>query len=274
MLDVGRGGCYLVRVWKRDPFARPWTAVFDCGAGGLFGVGEQVAAPALGALGVNKVDALFLSHADLDHFSGAVGLAKEMPVAQVYVPPPFQRRATRKPNGAAARLLRLLEEEGLSVDTVARGFHRHVGEGRLRVRWPPRGRRVASRNAGSLVIGIRVAGRRLLLAADLDGPGLKALRRRLAGGAAICDLPHHGSFDAEAARWVRRLAPELALQSCGHRRLERDPWPAVLRPLGTVRRATARDGASWARIDGAGRVSWGRSREGVPEGAKLSAPEQ
>ncbi len=53
------------------------TIVFDAGSMSDFNVGQRTIAPYLRSRGIDRIDGLFLSHPDVDHFNGAVDLCRQ-----------------------------------------------------------------------------------------------------------------------------------------------------------------------------------------------------
>jgi competence protein ComEC len=79
--DVGQGTSALVRT-------RSHTVLVDAGPrfSPEFDAGEAVVAPALLAHGIGRLDAVLLSHADLDHAGGFDGLRANIDVGTVFAP--------------------------------------------------------------------------------------------------------------------------------------------------------------------------------------------
>src|SRR5690606_16344954 len=74
LLDVGQGLSVLVRT-------REHALLYDTGARfGDFDLGERVVVPSLRTLGIQRLDALLLSHADNDHAGGAQAVIDGVPV--------------------------------------------------------------------------------------------------------------------------------------------------------------------------------------------------
>lgn len=77
-LDVGQGGAIIVRTHRH-------ALVFDVGPRlGVSDAGQRVVSPVLRALGVRYINALVISHPDIDHAGGVPGLLREMPVSLAY----------------------------------------------------------------------------------------------------------------------------------------------------------------------------------------------
>jgi competence protein ComEC len=222
MLAVGDGSCYLVESGGR-------AVMFDCGSRTYLDVAKKTVLPTLRQLETGRIDALMLSHPDLDHFSGAVTLMRRWPVGQVMAPPQLLRDASRSPHGPTGHLVDQLRKEGTSIEPIQRGFSRSLGQAQLEVLWPPEGYSPNASNNGSLVLAIEVAGRRLLLNGDIQKNAMRRLMKSDASlTAAVTDLPHHGSFTENAPRWLDAVGPRRVLQSSGPVLPTGDEWAPVL----------------------------------------------
>jgi competence protein ComEC len=72
ILDVGHGNCAILR----DTLA---VTIIDCGYDGATLV------ETLERLGIDEVDHVLVSHADIDHIGGLVPLMREIPVHNIYL---------------------------------------------------------------------------------------------------------------------------------------------------------------------------------------------
>ncbi len=171
------------------------THLYDCGRLGDPSVGRRIVAPALWARGSGRIDTVFLSHADQDHYDGLPDLLVRFPIGQVRFPPDFggadnplaiQLIDQLKARGVAIRLITAPEtwEEAGVVFTV---LHPVAG-------WHPE----ASDNARSLVLDLGFQGRHLLLTGDLELQGLDAIVERAPPDPVpeVFLSPHHGGRSA------------------------------------------------------------------------------
>ncbi len=188
VLAVGHGLATLLRADDGS------AVLYDCGRLADPGIGRKVIAPALWARGVRRLDAVFLSHADADHYDGLPDLLDRIPIGEVRVPPSFPR--SRDPG--VASLLAAVRARGVPVVEVAQGGQWPFGRtGRLTVLHPPKGwRPTASDNARSLVIDVQARGWHFLLTGDLEGPGLTELLDRRGRPPEVLLSPHHGGRTA------------------------------------------------------------------------------
>jgi len=251
MLAVGDGACYLLQ-------SAGETIVFDCGSRSYGEVGKRTVLPALRQLGVGPVEALVLSHADMDHYNGAVALARHWPIENLLAPPALIQEARRAEEGPVNHLIEALEEAGLAPTPVTRGFRRKFGRAELTVLWPPRDHDPATTNDGSLVIAVKAGGRRVLLNGDIQASAIdQLLNSEVALEAAVTDLPHHGSFVDGSRDWLEAINPALVLQSSG--RPDRpEPWKPVVEKKGIPRLISHNTGMATVRISKDGEMTVNR----------------
>ena len=242
VLDVGQGDSVLLRDGGR-------TLLVDGGGWRRPGFGGRVLAPALGALGVRRLDVLAVTHADLDHCAGAADLLAEIPVRELWLPAGIEE------SGCAARLL---AGGRAPVTRLAAGDRRAIGRWRLLALGPEREPASAaarrSDNDASLVLLGAAGGRTVLLTGDLEARGESALLARWGAEALACDLlkvAHHGSRSSTTPRFLAGARPRLALVSAGAGNPYGHPADPVLRRLEEAGAAVLRTDR-----DGMVRVSW------------------
>ena len=271
MLAVGNGSCFLLRIGEGrsnrivgTPVAASGGGVimFDCGSQQYWGISDHSIAPALQRAGVRRIDTLIISHADMDHFNGTLDLLDRVRVGRVLVAPYLLAEARDDPSSPTGYLVEKLRERGVPIESVIRGCSETRGAAELEVLWPPADLVRPERNDASIVLRVRVAGRRVLLCGDIQQDAMSRLLDSSTDlDADVCDLPHHGSFVAASTRFLQAVAPELALQSAGPERLRDDRWAEVLEQSAVTHLVTARDGMVEIVIDHTGRISHSRFRK-------------
>lgn len=206
VFDVGQGTAVLVRTARH-------ALLFDAGPAfpGRRDLGETVVLPALRVLGVQRLDALLLSHADLDHAGGGAAILRALPVTRVLAGEPVP--------GIDADACH--EHDAWDWDGVAfRLLHPPPG-------YPTRG------NERSCVLHVRgVVGSALLTGDAGDIAELRLLnlhRDRLR--AEVLLLGHHGSDGSSSAALLAAVQPRWALASAGYRNRFGHPDTYVLRRL-------------------------------------------
>jgi competence protein ComEC len=189
-LAVGHGGCVVIEA----PDGR--VLLYDAGTTAGPDAVRRVVAPYLWSRGIGRIDEVFLSHADLDHFNGLPELLRRFPVGRVTVTPTF---ADKESPGVAA-VLAALERRGVPRRVVKAGDRFTAGSITFDVLHPPAAGPDGNENARSLVLLMRHEGHTVLLTGDLEGEG-----QRLATAAPVAPVdvmlaPHHGAKNANAPR--------------------------------------------------------------------------
>jgi len=228
--------------------------------------GGLVILPALRALGVERLDVLILTHADLDHRGGALSVLRGVPVGEVWLP-----RGGIGDEGFAG-VVEFCAARGIPIELQARGeARRSIGDLTIDVLWPPaEGERIGGRNAGSLVVGIDILGTRLLATGDIDRrteSRLLVAPERLRSD--ILKVGHHGSATSSTPAFLAAAQPTLAVVSapCGGGRGL--PAQAALRRI-----ARAGAGLRWTGRDGAVIVTLGRTGTGPMVSTYRGEPRQ
>ena len=212
---VGHGAATLLET--------PAGGAILCDAGAL-GAPQRVAdtiARALWSRGVTRLDAVVLTHADVDHYNALPALLDRFEVEELWTTnmmlPRFVDGADQS---APAELRRVLDAHGVPIRLLQTGDQLRLGpDGEAAVRAEvlhPSDLGVAgSDNANSLVLGIEHRGRRLLLTGDLESPGLDQLLEQKPYYCDVLVAPHHGSERSNPpglAAWCR---PEFVIISSG-----------------------------------------------------------
>ncbi len=204
-LAVGHGGCTVIET----PDGR--TLLYDAGALSGPDVTRRRIAPFLWSRGIRRIDEVFLSHADLDHFNGLVEILDRFAVGQVTCTPTF---ADKNIEGVR-ETLDALRERGVPMRIVKAGDALSAGDVRLEVLHPPAVGPEGVENVRSLVLELRHAGHTILLTGDLEGAGLERVLGLPRRPIDVFQAPHHGSKYAnvpELADWAR---PRVAVSSQG-----------------------------------------------------------
>jgi len=234
-IAVGDGSCYVVRDGGQ-------TLIFDAGSASISDAGRSRVVPVLRALGVRSIDMLFISHADLDHFSAVPEIMRAFPVRRVLLTRDFCLRARAK-GGPSAKLLRHLEAHPIAVELVDDTWSRSFGRTTLRVRYPAADDTFLTDNDASIVLHVTSPAGSILFTGDIEDAAItRLLAREPDLRADVLEFPHHGSNQRRSADLIEAVRPDIILQSTGMRRLRNDPWAGRL-PESSIRLITARDGS-------------------------------
>ena len=206
LLAVGHGLAAVIQTPGGETF------LYDCGRMGDPSVGRRIVAPALWARGISRIDTVFLSHADHDHYDGLPDLLDRFAISQVRVPPGFGGPS----NPGAIALLDQLRSRGIPVRPTVASESWETGGVQFTVLHPAAGwHPEASDNARSLVLDVGFAGRHLLLTGDLEKQGLTELVGRAAPDPPpdVMLAPHHGGKTANPPSLYEWAKPRTVVVS-------------------------------------------------------------
>ncbi|MET9499952.1 ComEC/Rec2 family competence protein [Streptomyces sp. NPDC006552] len=213
----------------------------------------------LRSLGITKVPLLLLTHFHADHVAGLAGVLRGRSVGVI------ETTGLREPVDQEAFVRRLAGERGVPMVAAAAGERRRTGPLSWEVLWPARPLTVPDGpNDASVTLLVRTAGLTMLLPGDLEPAAQRALLRTGDGARLppvdVLKVAHHGSAYQDP-ELLRRVAPRLALISCGADNPYGHPAPRLveaLREQGTAVLRTDRDGA----VAVVGRGGDGRGADG------------
>ncbi len=202
-LAVGHGNCTVLEL--------PNGKVMLYDAGSLAGpeLVRRSVAPYLWHRGIQRIDELFISHADLDHFNGIVALLERFPVAKINWTPTFAQRGSP----GVEETLQAVEKRKIPTCVVQAGDAWSEGNVRLEVLHPPAVGPPGNENARSMVLRITVANLHVLLTGDLEGEGLTTLLKQPARKADLLLAPHHGSVKSNVPTLARWTDPAIVVSS-------------------------------------------------------------
>jgi competence protein ComEC len=225
-LAVGHGGCTVLET------ADGRVLLYDAGALGGPDVARRQIAPFLWHQGVRRLDEVFLSHADLDHFNGLPGLLERFAVGRVTCTPTFADKTTE----GVRVVLDTMHRYGVPTRIVRAGDRLTAGDLVFDVLHPPPVGPEGNENARSLVLLVRHAGHTLLLTGDLEGPGLARVLSLPPCPVDVLMAPHHGSRIANTTSLAAWARPQVVISCQGPPRNPTRPDPysqAGARFLGT-----------------------------------------
>ncbi|MEZ6096331.1 MAG: MBL fold metallo-hydrolase [Pirellulaceae bacterium] len=246
IVDVGHGSSVLVEVDK-------YVLLYDAGSFGSVEAGSRSISSVLWTAGIERIDVLVISHADIDHFNAVPDLCQRFRVGSVWVPEHF----LTSDQESVRYVMEELRARNVSVTTIHRGMSGRIGQ---LATWtclspgpePPAG----SDNSKSIVMLIEGLGKRLILPGDLEDSGMETLLLSKAIDVDVALSPHHGSAGSAQGEFVAWCKPELVVVSGKNKVRESDrSSPATWLSTddeGAIRIHFKRDHVTWQ--------SWVRQR--------------
>ncbi len=217
-LDVGQGQCLLLE-------SEGFTAMVDCGGDGQDAAGET-AARFLHSAGLTRLNALILTHYDLDHVGGVCQLLRRVRVDRLFLPDTADRQEVRDALEAAALAA------GTEVIAVSRKTNVTFPTGELQL-LPPETGKVG--NESAICVLATAAEYDILITGDLDTGGeMDLLRTWSLPEVDLLVVGHHGAQDAASLALLGTVRPKMAVISVGEDNTYGHPSPDTLKRLETV----------------------------------------
>ena len=233
-VDVGHGTSVILR------FDDDTVWLYDCGRLANESHSSRDIDVALWSIGVTRLDGVFLSHADSDHYNALPGLIERFSIKQIVTSPGM----LQQDEGGSLRPIRsAIHDAEIDVREVCSGDTVMIGTNRIHVLHPTVKRVAGSDNANSLVLSIQSGGHELLLPGDLESPGTEMLinqPRPKPGG--VIMAPHHGSLSTHADAVLRWARPREVIVS-GGKRAKRPEVAEMLAVTGSNVHVTYSNGA-------------------------------
>jgi competence protein ComEC len=209
-LDVGHGQAVVIQA----PGNR--NILVDAGSLYLRNSGGRLIVLALESMGIGRLDAVLLSHMDIDHVNGLPEVLWAVKTRYLYAD---------LDEGDASKIIRQACNQTHVPIRPLRGLSTvYPGSLDLQVIWPPSEMDLSNLadNDRSAVILIRFAGRSILLCSDIE----QAAQDRLLQDwpdlrVDILLMPHHGSPKTTMPGFLDRLGPHILLCSCDQEQADR-----------------------------------------------------
>jgi competence protein ComEC len=227
-LDVGHGQAILARLPGKA------NVLFDAGSLHRSDIGTRIVAPFLDYTGIEKIDAIIISHNDIDHINGIPEIAEYCKVGSVYANDAFFSKTDQR--GTVEFLSECLAETGLEIRRLGKNLNLS-GSADIKMLWPDEqiyNDDDLSDNDASLVSLIEFASAKILLCSDIEKLAQRELLR-LHGDlqADVVVIPHHGSAKTLGVEFLEPLDTDVLICSCGLSQYER-----TIRDVGSAPRAS------------------------------------
>lgn len=165
--------------------------------------------------GIDKLDALILTHFDKDHVGGADRIVKRVEILKVYQPD------YDSDSGQFEEYDTNVRETDTPVEVLSGPVNFTCGRMEIRI-YPPLKGEYKEENDYSLITSVTCGKNRLLFSGDAETERLKELmdgEQAIDGGLehAFLKLPHHGRWDAELESFLDAVAPSCAAITCSEK---------------------------------------------------------
>ena len=240
-LDVGQGDGILLRTEK-------FSVLIDGGSSSKKSLGEYTLEPCLKSMGVSVVNYAFISHGDMDHFSGVAYILEscdDIRIENLLLP--YQGRD----NKSVIRLAELAEKRGTKVWYLTGGDKIQAGKLRITCIYPNKPDVPENANEESEVLKVDYGGCHMLFTGDLGEKGEERLlerpgETRMLEEIHVLKAAHHGSKYSSGQAFLDVVKPRWAVISYGEGNSYGHPHKEVLDRLEGYKTEVFKTGVSGA----------------------------
>lgn len=251
MLDVGQGDCIHIRSDSGRHY------LIDGGSSTKNEVAEYQILPYLKSRGVSRLEAVFVTHSDIDHCNGIISLLEKgkenrLDIGSLILPDVEEKCRDEQYH----RMEELAAEQGIPVQYMSSGEFLEDEGLRLTCVHPSKGYEADTANEYSLVLYLTYGKFTALFTGDAEGAGERAAWQKAAEDKkelTLLKVAHHGSSYSTGEELLSELSPAYALISCGKNNRYGHPHKELLERLeaaGCRSYLTTESGAVTVRTDG------------------------
>ena len=211
IIDVRHGSAALLEL----PDGK--NLLFDCGSTSGSGKAAQTVSDLLWREGIDRLDAVIVSHADVDHFNALPELIERFHVGAVWISPSMVNV-----DAPSVKTLRgAIKKYNVPVHCVDEGSLAEFADAGLKISFlgPPSLEAdfldQLDDNELSLVAKIEFNGRSILLPGDVEELGMESLLKQPIEKVDVLVAAHHGSKNSDPQRFARWCKPDFVVASCG-----------------------------------------------------------
>jgi len=217
-IDVGQGDSFLIK------FPNGKHALIDAGnASSYMDNGERVIKPLLKYLDIEKIDFLFITHYDYDHFGGAISLVKNSLVREVYIP------ELDSADQISIRAYNYFKSQNIPIHFNSKK-NLKIGDVSLYLLNNTSQFRDSVSNDKSLVMKFVYGSNSFLFTGDAS----MRLERELVSEygeflkSDILKVAHHGSSSSSSIDFIKSVSPSYGIISAGEKNIYNHPNKQVL----------------------------------------------
>lgn len=246
MLDVGQGDGIFVK----GPTGT--TYFIDGGSSDVEELGKYRIEPYLKSQGAGTLDYVFISHGDIDHYSGIKEMLGRQEVGihirNLVLPENY------KQDEALLELASLARQEGTAVKVIKAGVSLKEKEFTVTCLQPDSASASLSGNAGSMVLELDYGEFEMLCTGDAEAAGEELLIKNVQGkNYDVLKVAHHGSRNSTSEAFLKTIDAEIAWISAGAENSYGHPHEETLQRLmeyGCNIYETSESGAIHLKTDG------------------------
>ena len=215
-LDVGHGQAILAQLPGKA------NILFDAGSLYKNDIGRRIVTAFLNYSGISKIDAIIISHNDVDHINAIPAIVEHCRIGTVYANEAF---INSKDEWGTVKFLRnWLNQNGLEIEPLGKNLNisKRVN---IKILWP--NEKICQNeqlgdNDKSAVLLIEFAGNEILLCSDIEKFAQRQLLQFFPNlKPEVIVVPHHGSANTLEHNFLEKLKANILLYSCSRSQYKR-----------------------------------------------------
>ena len=208
-LDVGQGDCAVIRGPDHGVY------MIDGGSSDVSKVGKYRIVPYLKSQGITRLDYVFVTHGDGDHYSGIMELLSEgnqdIKVDALVLPAVYEGQEE------LCDLKEMALQKNIQVVSMQPGMYIEERNLTITCIQPEKGMEDKEGNRSSLVLDVTFGEMNALFTGDVEAEGEELLTKNLkdSDGYEVLKVAHHGSKNSSSEEVLERIEPKVAIISVG-----------------------------------------------------------